>query len=348
MRLLVIGDNFIPAEVYVRVLAASPVADAVSVRSVDWAGDKAAQHKAQQRMEWNGPDAVPAPTEIVQAVGDAEVLAAHFAPVPSAVLQAGRDLKAVVLARSGTENVDVDAASRLGIAVVRVSGRNASAVAELALGLMLNECRSIARADRSIKNGDWRKSFPRQGTEVGGSTVGFVGFGHVGHELAWRLHGFGCRLLVADPYADEEALHRHHAERTDLDTVFRESDFVQVTARLTAETERFINARHFSLMKPSAYFVNTSRSRLVNTEDLYDALAAGRIAGAALDVYDQEPLPADSPWRTLDNVTLTPHYGGDTLTTNATSARLVAEAVAELHASGRCRGAVNAHALGWT
>ncbi len=346
MRVLAIGDHFIPASAYAAALRAE-LGDAVQVATVDWAGDKATQHQAQQRMEWHGPDAVPVPGEIVAAAGDAEVLALHFAPVQQAVLDAAPKLRAVVVARAGLENVDVAAATRRGVAVVGVKGRNASAVAELALGFMLCEARSIARADASIKAGGWRKTFPRPGCEVGGSTVGMVGFGHVGRELARRLRGFEVRLLVSDPYVDDATLAAYGAERADLETVFAESDFVHVQARLTPETERFIDRRHFALMKPTAYFINTARSRLVNYDDLYEALAAGRIAGAALDVYDTEPLPADSPWRALDNVTLTPHYGGDTVVTNARSVRLVAAAIGELHRTGRCADAVNARELGW-
>ncbi|HEY6738500.1 MAG TPA: NAD(P)-dependent oxidoreductase, partial [Actinopolymorphaceae bacterium] len=228
------------------------------------------------------------------------------------------------------ENVDVDTAAARAVKVIPVHGRNASAVAELAIGLMLSEARDIARADASVKHGGWRKDFGGPGDEIGGSTVGLIGFGHVGRELAKRLRGFDVRLLVADPYVDNETLALHHAERTDLDSLFRQSDFVHVVARLTSETERMVTARHFELMKPTAYFVNTARSRLVDNDALYEALAAQRIAGAALDVFDTEPLPAESPWRTLDNLTFTTHFGGDTLTTNLRSARLVAEAIRRL------------------
>ncbi|SDS87214.1 2-hydroxyacid dehydrogenase [Actinopolymorpha singaporensis] len=346
MRTLVIGDHYIPASAYVEALAGAGL-DPAGVRTVDWSGGKADQHAAQQRMEKEGPGVVPVPAEIVAAVGDAQALALHFAPVPAAVLDAGPDLRAVVVARAGLENVDIEAATARGIAVVPIAGRNASGVAELAIGLMISEGRSVARADASVKAGGWRKDFGGPGTEIGGSTVGLVGFGHVGRELARRLRGFGVRLLVADPYVDDDVLAAHDATRVDLDTVFAESDFVHVLARLTPETERFVGAAQFALMKPTAYFVNTSRARLVDHDALYDALAEGRIAGAGLDVYDSEPLPPDSPWRSLDNVTLTTHFGGETHTTNTRSARLVAEAIAELHRTGQVASAVNASALGW-
>ncbi|HEX3815916.1 MAG TPA: NAD(P)-dependent oxidoreductase [Mycobacteriales bacterium] len=347
METLVIGDHFIAAQHYVEALRQVCGEDFGPVRTVDWAGTKAEQHHVQQQMEWNGVDAAPLPTEVIDSVGDAEVLTMHFAAVPAAALEAGKRLRAVVVARAGLENVDLAAATERGIAVSGVSGRNASAVAELALGMMLSESRGIARSDAMIKSGGWREPLSPPGTEVAHGTVGMVGFGQVGRQLAQRLAGFHVRLLVADPYVEESDLRDFGGQRVDLADVFRESDYVVLQARLTPETERFINDTLFALMKPTAYFINVARSRLVDYDALYAVLSEGRIAGAGLDVYDAEPLAADSPWRALGNVTLTPHYGGDTQQTNRTSARLVAEAVAELAQTGRIAGAVNAEALGW-
>ncbi|WP_406437670.1 hypothetical protein OHB14_57925 [Streptomyces sp. NBC_01613] len=348
LRVLVVGDRFIPAGYYVDALTEVCGPRFGPVRGVDWSGTKAEQHAAQQTMEWRGAGAVAVPGEIVGAVGDAEVLAVHFAPVSREVLQAAAQLRAVCVARAGLENVDVAAATARGVAVVPVFGRNATAVAELAVGLMLAEARDIARADASVKAGGWRKDFGGPGREIGGGTVGLIGLGHVGRAFAGRMRGFGARLIAYDPYVPDDVLARSGVVRADdLDTVFRESDVVQLFARLTPETERFIGSRHFALMKPTACFVNTARSRLVDTDALREALVNRRIAGAGLDVHDQEPLPVDSPWRSLDNVTITTHYAGDTTTTTLRSARLVAEAVAELAATGRCAAAVNARELGW-
>jgi D-3-phosphoglycerate dehydrogenase len=130
--------------------------------------------------------------------------------------------------------------------------------------------------------------------------------------------------------------------------VFAASDFVVLQARFTAETERMIGERQLRLMQPHAYLINVARSRLVDEAALIAVLAEGAISGAGIDVFDQEPLPADSPWRTLDNATLTTHFGGDTVDTNRISANLVAQAVLELARTGRVPGAVNAAALGWT
>lgn len=346
METLVVGDHFIATTHYVSALTELLGADFGPVRTIDWTGTREAQHQIQQQMEWHGVAAAPAQPELLDAVGEAEILCLHFAPVPAALLEAGKRLRAVVVARAGLENVDIAAASARGVAVAGVSGRNASAVAELALGMMLSESRGIARSDALIRSGGWRDPQTPPGREVGHSTVGMVGFGQVGRQLAQRLSGFHVRLLVADPYVSD--LRAYDAEASTLEEVFRLSDYVVLQARLTAETERFINADLFKLMKPTAYFINAARSRLVDYDALYETLAQGRIAGAGLDVYDTEPLPADSPWRSLPNVTLTPHFGGDTQETNVTSARLVAELAAELAGTGRIGSAVNAEALGWT
>ncbi|GAA1821000.1 2-hydroxyacid dehydrogenase [Planosporangium flavigriseum] len=349
MHTLVVGDGFIPADPYVSALRERLGPDFGPVRTVDLPGDKKDQHEWQQIMEARGPNAVEPAPALLSAVAGAEVLCAHFAPVGEKVLAAGDALRLIAVARTGLENVDVDAATARGVGVVPVYGRNAGAVAELQIGLMLAEARNIARADASVRSGGWRKDFPGARIEIAGRTVGMVGFGHVGAQFARRLAGFGCRLIAYDPYTSPAALAEHGVEQVStLDEVFASSDFVVVQARHTPETDTFIGAAQFALMKPHAYFINVARSRVVDTDALHGVLAAGRIAGAGLDVFDAEPLPADSPWRGLDNTTLTTHFGGDTEETNLTSARLVVEAVAEYAATGRVASGANAKALGWT
>ncbi len=346
MEILAFGDLLLDSKAFRETIEKTSDGDA-NVREVTWSGDTIEeQHHLQQIMEQDGPEAVPVPEEAVEAVGNAEVLALHFAPVPEAVLEAGPNLKAVIVARAGYENVNVDAASERGVAVVNVQGRNAPAVAEQAIGLMLAESRDIARADAGIKAGRWPKEFPGPSYELAGRTVGLIGFGHVARHLARRLLGFRVRLLVYDPYVDGDFIASYGAEPVnDLEKIFREGDFVSLHARLTDETRRFIGREQFDLMKPSAYFINNARSRMVRYGDLYDVLKEGRIAGAALDVHDDEPLSEDSPWLQLENVTFTPHIAGSTIDTWQNSVRMVAEAVRELADSGRCRNTVNAEAL---
>lgn len=348
METLVVGDRFITAPLYVNAIAELLGAGFGPVRTVDWAGEKSVQHELQQVMERRGPNAVPVPEELLAAVRGARALCLHFAPVGEKLLAAADGLGLVAVARTGLENVDVAAATARGVGVVPVYGRNAGAVAELQIGLMLAEARNIARADASVKTGDWRKEFPGARFEIAGRTVGMVGFGHVGAQFARRLAGFDAQLLAFDPYVADDVLAGHGVTRVaTLDDIFRRSDFVVVQARHSPETDRFIGAAQFALMPPHAYFINVSRSRVVDTDALYAALAEGHIAGAGLDVFDVEPLPVDSPWRALDNVTMTTHFGGDTEETGTTSTRLVAQALAEFAETGRVRSAVNAEALGW-
>jgi D-3-phosphoglycerate dehydrogenase / 2-oxoglutarate reductase len=350
MRALLIGDRFIPAVAYRQALEqAGAAAAGVQAEPVDWAGEKAEQHSAQQRMEVHGAGAVPTPPELLAVVPGMQAICLHFAPVGAELLAAATELKLVAVARAGLENVDLEAATAKGIAVVPALGRNAGAVAELQLGLMLAEARNIARADASIKAGGWRKDFPGARIELADSTVGMVGFGHVGRVFAGRISGFGSRLIGYDPYAADQVLAEYGVQRADdVDQVFALSDFVVVQARHTPQTDRFVGAAQFKLMRPGAYFINVSRSRVVDTGALLEVLRDGRISGAGLDVFDDEPLPPDSPWRSLDNVTLTTHFGGDTESTNRTSARLVAAAVLEYARTGRVAHAVNATELGWT
>jgi D-3-phosphoglycerate dehydrogenase / 2-oxoglutarate reductase len=343
---LLVGDRFIAADAFQAAVERELGAGFGPLRTVAWSAEPSEQHSLQQVMERDGPEAVPAPAEIVAAASGAELLVVHFAPVPAAVLEAAPDLAAVVVARAGVENVNLAEASRRGVAVVNVVGRNAAAVAEQTLALLLAEVRDVARADAAIKQGGWPKAFPGPVWELAGRTVGMIGFGHVGRQLARRLAGFGVRLLVFDPYVDSDTIDALGGRKVaDLDQVFREGDVVTLHARLTDETRRFIGREQFDLMKPTAYFVNTARSRMVDYDALYDALEQRRIAGAGLDVHEDEPLPPDSPWRGLDNVTLSAHVAGSTVEARDNSVRLVAEAVRELAETGRAVTTVNAAAL---
>jgi D-3-phosphoglycerate dehydrogenase len=319
-KVVAIGDLFIPAEDFKKGLEGAPI----EFNSVDLPGTKDQQHTAQQIMEVNGANAVEPAEHVLIGVKDAEIITAHFAPMGKKLIDAIPNLKLIAM------------------------GRNANAVAELQLGLMLAEARNISRADASIKTGGWRKDFPGARIEVGESTIGMVGFGHVGRAMAKKLKGFDVTILVFDPYAKAEDLAAYGATQVStIDEVFQKGDFVMCQARLSKETERFINKRLFDLMKPSAYFINVSRSRLVNQEDLIATLQAGKISGAGIDVFDDEPVAADSPFRHLDNITMTTHFGGDTSGTNKYSGRLCGDAIKTFISTGKVPYAVNAKELGW-
>ncbi len=343
-KVVAIGDLFIPAEDFKKGLEGTTI----EFNSVDLPGTKDQQHTAQQIMEVNGPNSVEPAEHVLIGVKDAEIITAHFAPMGKKLIDSIPNLKLIAVARAGLENVDIEEATKRGVGVVPAMGRNANAVAELQLGLMLAETRNISRADASIKTGGWRKDFPGARIEVGEATIGMVGFGHVGRAMAKKLKGFDCTILVFDPYAKAEDLAAYGATQVaTIDEVFQKGDFVMCQARLSKETERFINKRLFDLMKPSAYFINVSRSRLVNQEDLIDALKSGKISGAGIDVFDEEPIAADSPFRHLDNITMTTHFGGDTSGTNKYSGRLCGDAIKTFISTGKVPWAVNAKELGW-
>jgi D-3-phosphoglycerate dehydrogenase len=189
--------------------------------------------------------------------------------------------------------------------------------------MILAEIRNIARSHAFLKGGQWRRAFPNSQAipELYQKTVGLVGYGAVGRLVAGYLEAFGSRILAYDPYFQGDPA---PAELADLRALLEESDVVTIHARLTEESQHIIGARELALMKPSAILVNTARSGLVDEQALARALAERRIMGAALDVFDTEPLPHDHPLLHLDNVTMTPHLAGSTIDAFRNSPKLMA------------------------
>lgn len=298
-------------------------------------------------VEKHGPDIEPADPLIVQAGADREALMGLFVPVSAAVMDAMPSLRVVGVSRAGLENVNVAEATKRGILVFNVQGRNAQAVSDFAVGMMLAECRNIARAHFAIKNGTWRKKFVNSDfiPELTGRTVGIVGFGYIGRLVAQKLTGFNVKRLVFDPYANEADVAAAGCIKVSLETLMRESDFVTLHARLTDENKHMIGAPQLALMKQTAYLINTGRAGLVDEAALIDALKEGRIMGAALDVYPTEPVPADSALLELDNVTLTTHIAGTTADALGNSPALLMDDVARFLNGDKARFIVNPEVL---
>jgi D-3-phosphoglycerate dehydrogenase len=224
-----------------------------------------------------------------------------------------------------------------------VVGRNANAVAEFTLGLIIGEMRNIARADGAMRDGLWynRVVEPERCFELTGKTIGLVGFGAIAQRLAELLAGFGMRILAYDPFVPAETFAALNAESVAIDAVFAESDVVSIHARLLPETEGLVGARELGLMKPSAYLINTARAGLVDEGALLGALQEKRIAGAAIDVFWREPLPTDSPWLELDNLTVTSHLAGTTIDSLYYSVELVVQAVLDYLREGKTELVIN-------
>ena len=219
------------------------------------------------------------------------------------------NLKIIGVSRANTANVDMKQATVKRIPVIGIAGRNASAVAEFTIGLMLAESRHIARSHRNLMNGKWMKDYGDDPNEMEGKTIGIIGFGSIGQAVAAKLSGFGCQIIFYDPLVSQAV---NSAKKVTLDTLLSQSDFVTIHVRLGNETKKLMGKTQLALMKPSAFLINTARSEIVDQDALLEALAASRIKGAALDVFVDEPLPPDSPLLRLGNVTLTPHMAGAT------------------------------------
>ncbi|RUS46194.1 2-hydroxyacid dehydrogenase [Cohnella sp. AR92] len=265
-------------------------------------------------IEREGPDALPIPDGLEALLQDADLLVVHNCPVRADLLARLPQLLAVGVLRGGYENVDAAAAREIGIPVMHTLGRTSEAVSDFAVGLMLAETRNIARCHAGIRAGEWPKEFPNTGRipELRELTVGIAGFGEIGRLVARKLSGFGCRVIAYDPFVSEEAVIRGGAEKTDLETLLAESDILTLHSRHSAGQPQLIGAAELALMKPDAYLINTARAGLIDMDALAAALKEGRLAGAALDVFDREPLGADNPLLALANVTLTSHIAFDT------------------------------------
>ncbi len=210
----------------------------------------------------------------------------------------------------GYDKVDLAAASAAGIAIARTTAANASAVAEMALTLILTCRRRIKMSMSRTQSGVWAKDI---GNEMLHTTVGILGYGNIGRRLKKLLTGFECEVLVYDPYLSAEAAEAEGVEPVSLEDLFRRADAVSIHTPYSPETHHLVGAELLGLMKPTAVIVNTARGNIIDEDALYEALRDGKIAGAGLDVFAAEPLPADSPLLTLDNAVLTPHNSSQTV-----------------------------------
>lgn len=275
-------------------------------------------------IEQRGAEAVALPMSLLNNVEDIDILITQFAPVNAAVLSKLPQLKYIGVLRGGMENINQPAAKARGIEVLNTPGRNARSVAEFTVGMILAEMRNIARAHDALRDKHWRRESPNHSAvpELGGKVVGLVGLGHIARLVAGFLSGFGTEIIFYDKYVPA---HPPYEKVDSLDELVKRADVVSLHARLTPETEHLINAHHFALMKRSAIIVNTARSGLIHEGDLLMALQEGKIMGAALDTFNDEPLPDDSMFYQLDNVTITPHIAGSTIDAFSHSPQLLSE-----------------------
>ncbi len=267
------------------------------------------------------------PQDLARIIGDYDALIVRSGTrVTREVLAAASRLKVVARAGVGVDNIDVDAATELGILVVNAPTGNIVAAAEHTIALLMALARRVPQAHLSMRQGEWnRKRFI--GVEVREKVLGLIGLGRVASEVARRAHGLDMHVLAYDPYVSEEQARKVGAHLVSLDEVLSRADFLSLHLPLTPETRGFMSAERLARMKPGAYLINTSRGGVLDERALLEALDSGHLAGAALDVFAEEPLPVEHPLRRHPKVILTPHIGGSTVEAQARVATDAAEQV---------------------
>lgn len=327
--LLVIGDPLMASS-----QLGAPVKELLGerfdVRFVDWALPFDSAVEANLAVERGGPDAVEAELDSGQDDRSVVAVLAQFFPLSAKTLARWPRLRAVATLRAGTENIDLAELKRRGIAFTANAGRNANAVAELAVGLMLATLRGVGESHHSLRSGGWRPQPPRRGyRELSGLRLGLVGLGAVGRLVARRLHGFDLDVAYFDPYAPPDA-GGGGVRALALDDLLTHADVLSLHARALPDNRAMIGGRELDLLRTEAILVNTARAELIDEAALLDRIEDGRLAGAGLDVFSIEPLPEDHRARSLPGVTLSPHLAGATVEARTRAPLLIAERLAEL------------------
>ncbi len=285
------------------------------------------------------------PKEYARHLADADALIVRSAvSVDSRVLEKAAKLRVIGRAGVGVDNVDLAAATAAGVLVMNTPGGNAVSVAEQTLALMLSLARSIPQASASTKSGKWEKR-KFIGTELRQKTLGIVGLGSIGREVLKRAKAFEMRILASDPYVNPQTARDVGVELVDHDTLFAQSDYVTLHTALTPESQRMLNDAAFAKMKKGVRIVNCARGELIDQEALRRAMEAGIVAGAALDVFEQEPPAPEDPLLKLDTLIATPHIGGSTEEAQEIVGLRIAEQVMAYLETGIALNAVNMPAL---
>lgn len=285
------------------------------------------------KIEKGGAEVVPYNESIYTKIDTfkPDIILSHFAPINQKMIEGAKEnLKIVGVMRGGIENVNIEKATQYNIPVLNAPGRNANAVAEFTIALMLSEYKNISRGHAGLKMGKWRRRYSTGdfAHEIEGKIVGLIGFGKIGQLVAKKLiNGFGCEVNAYDPFTEDDIFNRYNVRKCSLDKLLIESDIVSIHARLSKGTMNLIGERELSLMKPSSYLINTARAGLIDREALYQALLNRKIAGAGIDVFWNEPIDLNNDFINLDNITMSPHYAGTTVEAMSKSPLILFERV---------------------
>jgi D-3-phosphoglycerate dehydrogenase len=280
------------------------------------------------------------PEELKACIGDYHGLVIRSATkVTADIINAAKNLKVIGRAGSGLDNVDRISATKKGIVVMNTPGGNTITTAEHTIAHLVSLARLIPQATISMKAGKWEKK-KFMGVELYNKTLGILGIGNIGSQVAKRMQGFGMNVIAYDPFLSEDKAKTMGVEKVELQELFRRSDFITIHTPLTPETKNMINKDTLKIMKHGVRIINCARGGIINEKDLYDALVEGKVAGAALDVFEKEP-PENNPLLTVDNVIATPHLGASTKEAQENVAIAVAEQIVDYLIHGTIRNAVN-------
>ena len=330
-QIAIIGDNFMLPDVFEEKLIESIGPDHYIRKQQDNWPDEDLEHGYAVKGMDGLKEYFGNADEVVDFVGNAEILITHLAPMSRAMFKQLPNLKMLAVSRGGPVSIDMNAAKDHGVMVVNTPGRNASAVAEFTIGAILAESRNIRSGHEALRQGVYRGDLYRAdnaGRELNEMTVGVIGYGKVGVLLVKLLKALGCRILVNDPYvqlSSEDV--KEGIEMVSFEEILQQSDVLSLHPRVTEETKGMMNAEAFAKMKSNSIFVNTARGPLCDYDALYEALTTGQIGQAMLETFAVEPPPKDWQLLKLPNVTLTPHIAGASMRTVTYAAEQAAEDV---------------------
>jgi D-3-phosphoglycerate dehydrogenase len=282
------------------------------------------------------------PADLLDVIGNYDALLVRSGTqVTAELLRAGASLRVVARAGVGVDNIDVAAATLLGIIVVNAPTGNVVAAAEHTIALLMALARQVPQADAHVRAGQWKRT-QFMGVEVRNKVLGTVGLGKVAQEVVRRAQALGMRVMAYDPYVTTEYAAQRDVQLASLDELYASADFITVHVPMTETTRNLIGPEAFAKMKPGVRILNVARGGIINETALVEAIEAGKVAGAAIDVFETEPLPADSPLRRSDRIILTPHLGGSTMEAQEQVAEDVAVQVVDVLNDRPARYAVNA------
>ncbi|MCF3944836.1 2-hydroxyacid dehydrogenase [Oceanobacillus alkalisoli] len=331
-KVIVVGDALVSSSTLEKAAHQLSIEKPIEVTKYEW-NSNVSKHEFRRYIkliETNGPENVDIPQGILEDLQTADYLLVHYAPVSKEMIENAAQLKLVGTCRGGMEHVNIQACKEKEIPVIHVI-RNAEPVADFTIGLMYAETRNIARAHHNIMKGKWVNEFANDSykTTLSNMKVGILGLGNISKLVVKRLNAMDVEVLAYSKHANAAQLKSDglKVSMVDFETLFSESDIVSLHARVTPKNMNLVNKNVINLMKPSSYLINTARPELINRKDLIDALQNHRIAGAALDVFWEEPIDSNDELLKLENVTLTSHIGGDTVDAIPNSPYLLRDAI---------------------